>query len=174
MSCLHLARIAVFPHIAGLRKRVIALLRLWTWISFLGFSLKLVECFLGDSEFVHNRSSSRALLAGLILVLGVTAMRATAGTSSASSTIRLMAAAGDAGAPGRGSTCGMGCPSTSGAAGMVATAMIITGASVIASPVIITGIVTGIRTVIASVPVTTAVVSVNGASREKNWGKKCQ
>ena len=65
MVCLHLARIAVFPHIAGLRKDVVSLQRLRAWVGFLRLSLKLVECLLGDSKFVHNGSSLRNLLRGL-------------------------------------------------------------------------------------------------------------
>jgi hypothetical protein len=69
VRCLHLARVAVLPDIAGLRKRVVALRRLRDRVGFLRFSLLLVECLLGDSKFVHNRSAC-ALIERTVLLAG--------------------------------------------------------------------------------------------------------
>ena len=56
MGGLHLACVTILPRIAGLRKSVITLLRLWTWGRFLGLSFQLVERFLGNRRFVHKTS----------------------------------------------------------------------------------------------------------------------
>jgi hypothetical protein len=66
MGCLHLARVTILPYIAGLRNSVVSLLRLWTWCRFLGFSRQSVERFLGNSKFVHNRSSSGFVTCGTV------------------------------------------------------------------------------------------------------------
>jgi hypothetical protein len=57
MGRLHLARIPVFPYVAGLRKGVIALGGLRGRVGFPGLSLKFVECLLGDGKFIHKKSN---------------------------------------------------------------------------------------------------------------------
>jgi hypothetical protein len=64
MGCFHLPCVAVFPYIPGLRKRVVALWRLRCRVGFRRLSLQFVECLLGDSKFVHNKSSLHNLLRG--------------------------------------------------------------------------------------------------------------
>jgi hypothetical protein len=61
MGRLHLACIAVFPYIAGLRKRIVALQRLRRRVGFLRLSLKFVKCLLGYGWFIHKKSGLYAV-----------------------------------------------------------------------------------------------------------------